>query len=346
MMPETLSQQMRGRVACVIPVWFSAQMPPEHMRELLGLTLADCELFLEPRHVALVVDGCCHAEEPTRLAAEDFAARVGEPPLVLIKDKNEGQGGAVCFGFEHYLAHSDVPYLCARDADADHDIYDLPQMFRHLREIEAASGTDQAFVLGQRGSLHRPMGFARGEYERLLNELTLLAVRWSMARQDRAPDLRFCQRLPEPPDFQSGYKLYTRRTAEAFVRSLRDADAADPQASVLRWGIQFISTVELLLQGSAAGSVYRLTYDEQPQTSFENADNRLVAYGQQFAWLYRRLRIPLPVGIGWWDEAMLRTTWATVPGGWQELLAIRQYLGQQVWPGEPLPEAPDRYVMF
>lgn len=341
-MPDTLSQQMRGRVACVIPVWFSAQMPPERMRELLNLTLADCELFLQPRHLALVVDGCCHAEEPTQQAAADFAERVGEPPLVLIKEKNEGQGGAVCFGFEHYLAHTDVPYLCSRDADGDHDIYDLPQLFRHLRAMKS----DNAFVLGQRGSLHRPMGFARGEYERLLNEITLLAVRWSMARIDTVPDLRHCQRLPDPPDFQSGYKLYTRTTAEGFVRSLRDADAATPQACILRWGIQFISTVDLLLQGASAGSVYRLTYDEQPQTSFENADNRLVAYGQQFAWLYRRLEIPLPVGIRWWDEAILRTTWSTIPGGWQELLAIREYLRDEVWPGQILPEAPQRHVMF
>lgn len=341
-MPETLSQQMRGRVACVIPVWFSAQMPPERMRKLLNDTIADCELFLRPQHVALVVDGCCHAEEPAQQAAADFAERVGQPPLVLIKQQNEGQGGAVCFGFEHYLAHTDVPYLCSRDADGDHDIYDLPQLFRQL----LAMGSDNAFVLGQRGSLHRPMGFARGEYERLLNEITLLAVRWSMAQTDDAPDLRHCQRLPEPPDFQSGYKLYTRRTAETFVRSLRNADATAPDSNVLRWGIQFISTVELLLQGAAAGSVYRLTYDEQPQTSFENADNRLVAYGQQFAWLYRRLHIPLTVGLQWWDEAMLRTTWSTVPGGWEELLSIRQYLGEQAWPGEELQEAPRRHVMF
>lgn len=345
-MTQTLSRQMRDHLALAIPVWFSPEMPPARMRELLGQTLADCELFLQPQHIALVVDGCPQAEEPTRQAAADFARRVGETPLVLTKSNNEGQGGAVCCGFEHYLAQTGVQYLASRDADGDHDVYDLPQLFRHLRLIEARERTDHAFVLGQRGSLHRPMGLARGEYERLLNEVTLLAVRWALAREGQAPDLRYCQRLPEPPDFQSGYKLYTRRTAEAFVHSLREADATHPEAQVLRWGIQFLSTVDLLMQGAVAGSVYRLTYDEQPQSSFENADNRLLAYGQQFVWLYRRLQIPLSVGLAWWDEAILRTNWSTAPGGWEELLAIRAYLGEQVWPGEALPRAPGRHVMF
>jgi hypothetical protein len=342
----TLSQQMRGKLACAIPVWFAPDMPPQQMTELLSLTLADCELFMHPEHIALVVDGCCQAEAPTQAAAEQFAQRVGRPPLVLVKEKNEGQGGAVCFGLEHFLTQTDVPYLCSRDADGDHDIYDLPQMFRLLLEMQEAEGTDEVLVLGQRGSLHRPMGFARGEYERLLNEITLLAVRWAMAKNDTAPDLRYCQRLPEPPDFQSGYKLYTRSTAEAFVRSLRTADEQAPELKVLRWGIQFISTVDLLSRRAVAGSVYRLTYDQQPQSTFENADNRLVAYGQQFVWLYRRLQIPAEVGLRWWDEAILRTLWADTPGGWDELLAIRQHLGEELWPGTQLPPAPQRHVMF
>lgn len=341
-----LSRHMRGHLACVIPVWFAPTMPPQQMTQLLSLTLSDCELFMQPEHIALVVDGCCQAEEPTQAAAEHFAQRVGRPPLVLIKGKNEGQGGAVCFGFEHFLAQTEVPYLCSRDADGDHDIYDLPQMFRLLLEMQEAEKTDEIFVLGQRGSLHRPMGFARGEYERLLNEITLLAVRWAMAKDDTVPDLRYCQRLPEPPDFQSGYKLYTRSTAQAFVNSLRGADQSAPDAKVLRWGIQFISTVDLLMQSAIAGSVYRLTYDQQPQSTFENADNRLVAYGQQFVWLYRRLQVPARVGIRWWDDAILRTLWADTPGGWDELLAIRQHLCEELWPGTQLPPAPQRHVMF
>lgn len=345
-MGTTLAQQMRESLALVIPVWFAPEMPPEQMRALLGKTLADCELFVQPAHLALVVDGCPQAETPAREAAADFAARVGEAPLVIVKSTNEGQGGAVCYGFEYYLRHTNLHCLCARDADGDHDIYDLPQLFRHLQRMLAGRSDDLAYVLGQRGALDRPMGFARGEYELLLNELTLLAVRWHLGRQGQAPDLRACQLLPGPPDFQSGYKLYTRGTADLFVQSLREAEAREPEVKPLRWGVQFISTVDLLCRGAAAGSVYRLTYDEQPQSSFENADNRLVAYGQQFVWLYRHLGVPAALGLAWWDEAMLRTTWNTTPGGWEELLAIRELLGRQVWPGEPVPPPPARGEMF
>lgn len=345
-MDLTLAQQMRESLALVVPVWFAPEMPPERMRALLGGMLADCELFLRPEHIALVVDGCPQAEEPTERAAADFAARVGAPPLVLAKPNNEGQGGAVCYGFEYYLRETDLPYLCSRDADGDHDIYDLPQLYRLLVEMEQREGTDAVYVLGQRGDLHRPMGYDRGEYERLLNLLTVRALEWSLGQQGRTADLRYCARLPGPPDFQSGYKAYTRRTAQQFVQALRGADATEPERRPLRWGIQFLSTVELLLQGAAAGSVYRLTYDEQPQSSFENADNRVLAYGQQFAWLYRRLGVSLTVGLRWWDEVSAGSLWATVPGGWEELLRIREYLAEECWPGEEVPPAPRRHVMF
>lgn len=342
----TLSQHMRQSLGLVVPVWFAPDMPPDDMRRVLGQTLADSEFFLDPAHLVLVVDGCAHAEAPAEQAAEEFAARAGAAPVVLCKDLNEGQGGAVCFGFEWLMEHTPVAHFASRDADGDHDIYDLPQLFRLLTRMQEIEGSDLAYVLGQRGSLHRPMGFARGEYEWLLNELTVQAVRYEMAREGAAPDLRYCQLLPGPPDFQSGYKVYTRRTAELFVGALREADLREPAAKVLRWGIQFISTVELLLAGAAAGSLYRLTYDQQPQTTFENADNRLIAYGQQFIWLFRRLQTPLSVALRWWDEAIQQMQWGTTPGGWEELLAMRRHVAQSVWPGEELSAPPTRHLMF
>lgn len=342
----TLSQTMREQLGLVIPVWFAPDMSPDQMRRLLAGALADNELFVRPDRLLLVVDGCEHAEGATQQVAEDFEARVGTPPVVLCKETNEGQGGAVCFGFEWLMEHTPVTYFASRDADGDHDIYDLPQLFRLLRRMQELEGSDLVYVLGQRGSLHRPMGFARGEYEWLLNELTVQAVRYELARRGRVPDLRYCSLLPSPPDFQSGYKVYTRRTAELFVTALREADRQEPEARVLRWGIQFVSTVELLLSGAAAGSLYRLTYDQQPQTTFEDADNRLIAYGQQVAWLFGRLRIPVHVALRWWDETTQRMQWGTLPGGWEELVAMRAQVAGQVWPGEALPGAGERHMHF
>jgi len=341
-----LSEIMRQSLGVVIPVWFAPDMPPDEMRRLLGGTLADSELFLDPAHLVLVVDGCPQAEAPAQQVATEFAARAGAPPVVLCNEPNTGQGGAVCYGFEWLMEHSDVTHFASRDADGDHDIYDLPQLFRLLRRMQEIEGSDNVYTLGQRGNNHRPMGFARGEYEWLLNELTVRAVGYELAKHRGAPDLRYCSLLPGPPDFQSGYKAYTRTTAEVFVRSLREADRHEPEARVLRWGIQFISTVELLLSRAAAGSLYRLTYDQQPQTTFEHADNRLRSYGQQFVWLFRRLRTPLVVAMQWWDEAIRQMQWGTVPGGWEELLAMRQHVAEQVWEGEEAPEAPQRHLMF
>ncbi len=342
----TLAETMRQSLGLVIPVWFAPDMPPDEMRRLLSNTLADSELFLAPAHLALVVDGCPQAESATRQVADEFAARVGAAPVVLCKEPNEGQAGAVCHGFEWLMAHTDLPYLASRDADGDHDLYDLPQLFRLLRRMQEIEQSDLVYVLGQRGSLHRPMGLARGEYEWLLNELTVRALSYELGREGHAPDLRYCSLLPGPPDFQSGYKAYTRRTAEIFVRGLRDADRHEPEARPLRWGIQFISTVELLLAGAAAGSLYRLTYDEQPQTTFEHADNRLISYGQQFVWLFRRLRTPLGVALAWWDEAIQQMLWGTLPGGWEELLAMRRHVARQVWPEQELPAPPQRHTYF
>lgn len=337
---------MRDTLCMVVPVWFPADMPAARMAEFLTRTLADCELFVRPGNIALVIDGCPQAVEPAQKAALGVAERTGEAPLILDKAENEGQGGAVCHGFEHFLHTTGLEFFCARDADGDHDIYDLPQLFRLLEEMLRLEETDCAYVIGHRGSLHRPMGFDRGEYETLLNRLTLRAVEWALAQQGRTTDLRYCRRLPWPPDFQSGYKLYTRRTAEMFCAALRRADAACPADEVLRWGIQFVSTVELLAAGVAAGSVYRLTYDEQPQSTFENADNRVLAYGRQFAWLFAHLQIPAAVAFQWWDEAILTLNWGSVGGGWQELLEIRRYLAEQVYSDTPPPPSPARHIMF
>ena len=342
----TLSQTMRQSLGLAIPVWFSPDMPSDQMARTLAATIADSELFMDPAHLVLVVDGCPQAEAPTRQAADEFAQRAGAAPVVLCKELNEGQGGAVRYGFQWLMEHTPVEYLASRDADGDHDIYDLPQLFRQLVHMQELEESDLVYVLGQRGSLHRPMGYARGEYEWLLNELTVQAVRYEMGREGRIPDLRYCQLLPGPPDFQSGYKAYTRRTAELFVKALNQAEEREPQVRPARWGIQFISTVELLLAGAAAGSVYRLTYDEQPHTTFEDADNRLIAYGQQFVWLFRRLQTPLAVALGWWDEAIRQMQWGTVPGGWEELLKMRSHIAGKVWPGQNLPAPPRRHLMF
>ena len=282
----TLAQGMRQRVGATIAVWFPDSLSPEAILTQIERTLDDSELFVAPRNIVLVVDGCPQAEGPARDAAQAFRERCGEAPLVIAKPNNEGQGGAVCCGIEALLAAGEVEYIACRDGDGDHDIYDLPPMFRLLRSIAAHESTDNAYVIGSRGSLHRPMGFARGEFEAIINRVKVTAVNAHLAaqachseaaapahgchseeaalatdeesrrsaavgtpkandeiphpcgvRNDRASgvrsdrpggvaiDERYTALQGDVPDFQSGYKLYTRRTAQVTAEALRQAHA-------------------------------------------------------------------------------------------------------------------------
>ena len=96
----------------------------------LRQTLDDAELFVDPRNIVLVVDGCPWAIDPVRRAAEEMQERCGSAPCVDVQEPNLGQGGAVARGLEVLADTTEVRYLCTRDVDGDHDLYDLPQLAR------------------------------------------------------------------------------------------------------------------------------------------------------------------------------------------------------------------------
>ena len=240
---------MRHDLGMTIPVWFPPHCPLDRCRAYLRRTLDDVELFAHPANVVLVVDGCPRAVEPTQEAAAEVRVRSGASPQVAIKVQNEGQGGAVAFGLERLLGVPQLRYFCARDADGDHDIYDVPPMLRRLRELEAEAG-ERVWVLGSRADLHRPMGYARGELETVLNEVTVEAL----TTAGSPPLLTACRVYGHYPDLQSGFKLYNRWSARVTAGSLRDAAAREPQKLPLRWGVQFISTAQLLREGGVGRS--------------------------------------------------------------------------------------------
>lgn len=336
-----LSAKMRAELGMTVAVWYPESMASQVQLRLLRRTLEDVELFVRPANVCLVVDGCPQAIEPARQAAEEVASRCGEAPLVHIEEENRGQGGAVARGLELLLEKRDVAYLCTRDSDGDHDIYDLPQLFRRQVEVEAECGGQRVFSTGVRADLHRPMGYARGELEEVLNEVTVQALTATGA----VPRLAYCRVYGHYPDFQSGYKLHGRWSAQETVSSLREADAAEPGERVLRWGVQFIPTVEMLRQGAVPAVVYRLTYDQQPQSSFEGHGDLPRAYGCQLAWLLRRLH--LEPGRAWamLDAALAAVMLCTTPGGWDTLLTLREYVAHHAF-GTQAPPAPLRGAMF
>ena len=340
MLSAASAREWRSRVGMVVPVWFSPTMAPETMRDFVTATLQDVEVLAAPRHVVLVVDGCPRAEAPTQTAAAALAARSGEEPVVLQRGQNEGKGGAVCRGLEHLLAHSHVTRLCVRDCDNDHSIWDLPRLVELADHISAAEGTERLFVVGGRSSVHHPLGNARGEHETVLNRVTRDAVAFALAREGRAPETKYLGLVPAPtlypegvPDLQSGYKLYTRETAPLVIESLRRAHREDPDAGCLRWGAEFMAAVELYLAGAIAGQAPRTTYDQQPQTTFDESD-MVGTFGVQIAWLLRRLAVPLQPATAWLDGAVAASWWRTSPRGADELLRLRRTVLQAVY-GDP-----------
>lgn len=340
----TTGQRMRETLGSTVPVWFSEQMDPERALSLLSRTLADAELFVDPSRLVLVVDGCPHAEEPTRRAAAEFAERAGAEPQVIVKADNSGKGGAVCTGFERLLEDDAVEVLSIRDADGDHDIWDLPQLFGLFETARESAGTDDVFVLGGRESPGRSMGFARGELEHLLNRLTIDAVNATLAEAGRCVDERFTARYGRAPDFQSGYKLYSRSSAQVVVDAISEAHAGRPDLEIPWWGVEFVPTVELLVRGFIPAALRRLTWDGQPQTTFDDSD-LAHAYSRQVAWLFERLDLPAEVAMPLLENALTACEFVTAAHGPEVLDRIRDDVIDRVYPRWSRPP-PDRGAMF
>jgi len=339
-----LAPQMRATVGSVIPIWFGEETAPETMLGLLSRTLADVELLIDPSRLVLVVDGCPRAEEPARRAADELARRAGGPPQVIVKPENSGKGGAVCTGFERLLEDDAVEALSTRDCDGDHDLWDLPQLFGLLATVRESAGSDDVFAIGCRGSLSRPMGFARSELEQVLNRVTIDAVNAALAEGGVCVDERFTARYGRAPDFQSGYKLYSRSAAEVVCDSLSEAHAAAPELRVPWWGVEFVPTVELLLRGFTPAALYRLTWDGQPQTSFDETD-LAEAYACQIAWLYERLELPAGLAMPLLDNALSASEFVAAPRGPDVIAELRRRVIERVYP-EWSRELPGRGELF
>jgi len=205
--------------AIVIPVYFHSETDPEFAHTLLAETV---QLFVrevaDPAAICLSVDGSTVGD---RVAARIVAATGVQ---VVNGARNQGKLGAARTGAQAMLHDPRWRYVAMIDQDGDHFANDLLNLVRAAEHVMATLATDKVLVLGGRLSRHRPLGFLRGEQEDLANRLLLDALVYHATITSQPLRWQFTG-MDELPDFHSGYKLFTRASAEAVFASAPQLEA-------------------------------------------------------------------------------------------------------------------------
>jgi len=325
----TALQALEQHTAVVIPVYFHAETDPDFCYTLLAETV---HLFVrevdDPQAVCLSVDGSAVGAQ----VAARVAGRYGVQ--VVNSAHNQGKLGAARNGVQAMLVDQRWRYLVVVDQDGDHFANELLTLIRCAEHVRATMTTDKVLVLGGRLSRHRPLGFLRGEQEELANRLLLDALVYHATITDKPLRWQFANGVDELPDFHSGYKLFTRATAEAVF--LGEPQLAGCRERLYyRHAVEAVMTVEALLHDAILATVSRRTYDEQPISIFASL-NRSQLAADMIIWPCKRLGIPGHFVEQWLTNHLHRLTLGSlVPQGRTELLAIRDLVLQAF--DRPLP---------
>jgi len=303
----------------IIPVWYPESTPASEMESLITACVADSAPFAEPSHVLVVVDGA-----PAALAAANRLQAQRRDFQVLALESNMGKGGAVAAGITQLLTDPSVQYLVTRDHDNDHLAQDTPNLVRLAARMVRALDTDLIAVIGRRASVHRHLGFSRGEFEWFMNEVAYGAACFALARQGRVPSTQFTAAYEPVPDMQTGFKCYTRASAALLVQALDQAEHLAPGLDVRRHGAEIPILVELLLTGGALGEISRLAYEHQPLTTYDLA-GRIAVKGTVLTWTLQRAEIPLPAARQLLVNAMARRLLAKEEAGCRALVELSNW---------------------
>jgi hypothetical protein len=313
-----------AQVGMVIPAYFSNKPSDDLVRELLYMTLADCHHYLPLEQIWVVIDG---DERTARLAAElqgRLAQEQGISFRCMALPENGGKLWAMQQGIVALLADCPaVEYIVIRDGDGDHVASDMPRLVRAARFLAEAYGHTRIIAIGARRSRHRPMGWLRGELEFLLDQITLDALVYTLARQGRA--LNVCHCLGDgAPDLSSGYKVYGRDVAQALFCDATPRFEGLMPHDYWHYGPETMTIVEAVLQDTILAEVPRLTWDGQPTTSF--GEFRLISlYGELLTWVFCRLAVPLAAAAQMIDNRMPELVLGTTAQGQDMLVALRAY---------------------
>jgi len=314
---EHVVQVQRHHTGIVIPVYFPIGVDRTTGIGLLRDTARSyVALVDDPRCVCLSVDGAAHGLD----IAQDIAKECGAS--VACSQENRGKLNGVRHGVAALWERDELDYFVEVDSDGDHFANELLNLLRAALHARAADG-GEVLVLGRRISKHRPMGFLRGELEEFADRVLLDALYYDAAQRGVPMRLEYATALEEYPDFHSGFKLFSRSTAQAvFLEEPRMCGVGDD--TYFRHACEAVMTVESLLAGARLVLVNRSTFNEQPVTTFGLLDReRLVA--DKIIWPCLRLGAPPAFVAQWLANHLPRLLLNTlVPQGKEELLAIRR----------------------
>ncbi|NCO33205.1 MAG: hypothetical protein AUJ92_02220 [Armatimonadetes bacterium CG2_30_59_28] len=306
----------------VVPVWFSPSTSAVDIRQLLKITVSDFESFVQPERLILVIDGPQLADSVADDLQKEEETSPGGSFRVLHLPKNMGKGGAVVTGVEQLLEDTNIDMVMVRDADGDHVINDGPNLVRLGDQIASEQETDKWIVIGGRMDAHRPLGFIRGQYEEIVNSIIWNACLHHLAIKGKTLNTQYFAAYGQIPDCESGYKLYGRQSCVHLIDGFARAADEQPDCDASRWSSEVLPLVETLVSGGIVGQVPRLTFNEQPTSSYDAA-GRADCYAARLSWLLRRLDIPTDVGRQLIDNAFCRSLFLMEGNGKEELLTMR-----------------------
>lgn len=338
---------LRASVGMVVPAWYPADLPAEEAALLLRTTLADAPACVDPDALVVVVDGSRVASAAAHQALAELRGLWRVPFRLVELAENQGKGAALAAGMRLLLRdRADLEWIAVRDADGDHLMDDLPHLVRAGFQLAEEAPGRLHCVIGRRASVHAPLGWLRGEYEWLLNEVVVEAVAFALAPREQVWDTRFL--VGRVPDLQSGYKLYGRDAALRAVDALTTEADAHPELELQRTGMEIVPFVTLALAGGVFAEVERKTYHDQPVTSYGRVD-RARFYGAKLAWALRACGVPPAPAALLLDGALAHRPLMTDPAARTEALALRELvlrtLADGEWPkGVPLAPSARRFL--
>jgi len=277
---------MNEDTGVVVPVYFPPNVDTTRGETLLRDNVrAYLRQITEPTRLCLSIDGESNGGAIARRMASEYDVSLVASP------ENRGKLHSAANGVRYILDNHDIEYVAIVDQDGDHFANELVNFVRTAARISGFLDSNRVMVLGRRLSRHRPLGLLRGELEELADRILLDALHYHAAKIDTPLRMEYANLFGEFPDFHSGYKLFSRQSAQDALLTQRPP-AGVSEACHYRHACEAVMTVEALLAGAYLGVVNRSTFNEQPITTFGMYDRRqLIA--DKLIWPCKRLDIPV-----------------------------------------------------